>query len=132
VLAGAYGWWLGGLRPFTTTAYLAIGLPTALVAAALVVPRNRDDTARAGSDHGSPTPTGRELLPMATVILLGLGLEIAGLALGGRSSLVPTLSTVLDHALRWHLVRFLLILAWLALGVVLALRSRRPASTDGG
>jgi hypothetical protein len=131
-LAGAYGWWLAGLRPFTLTAYLAIAFPTVLLAAALAFPRTGADPTREQSDDSSPTPSGRQLLPITTVLLFGLGLEIAGLALGGRSAFVPTFSTVLDHALRWHLVRYLMILAWLAVGVLLARRSRRPVSADGG
>jgi chromate transport protein ChrA len=131
-LAGAYGWWLAGLRPFTTTAYLAIALPTALLVAALALPRPGRRTARGAPDDGSPTPSGRQFLPLAIVLVLGLGLEMAGLALGGRSALVPTLSTVLDHLLRWQFVRYLLILAWLAVGFLLGRRGRRPVSPDGG
>jgi hypothetical protein len=131
-LAGAYAWWVAGLRPFTAVAYLAIALPSALLAVALVLPRTGRRTARGTRRHQSPSPLGRQLLPITTVLLLGLGLEIAGLALGGRSSLVPTLSTFVDHALRWQLTRFLLVLAWLAAGVLLALRSRRQISADEG
>jgi hypothetical protein len=132
-LAGAYEWWLAGLRPFTTTAYLAIALPTALLIAALALPRPGGGTTRGAADEGSPTPSGRQLLPLAIVLLLGLGLEIAGLALGGRSALVPTFSTILDHLLRWQFVRYLLILAWLAIGFLLARRSwRQRITADGG
>jgi hypothetical protein len=130
-LAGAYGWWLAGLRPFSTTAYLAIALPTALLVAALALPRPGRHPTRGVVDEGSPTPSGRQFLPLAIVLLLGLGLEIAGLALGGRSTLVPTLSTVLDHLLRWQFVRYLLILAWLGVGFLLARRSWRQVSPDG-
>ena len=49
-------------------------------------------------------------------ILLAVGLEAVGLALGGRSAGVPTLSTVIDHALGRHGVRFVLFLGWLAVG----------------
>jgi hypothetical protein len=130
-LAGAYGWWLAGLRPFTLTAYLAIAFPTVLLATALALPRTGGSPTGGDSDHRSPTPSGRQFFPIATVLVFGLGLEMAGLALGGRSPFVPTLSTVLDHALRWHLVRFLMILAWLAVGLRLARRGRRPVSADG-
>ena len=44
------------------------------------------------------------------------GLEAVGLALGGRSADVPTLSTVVDHALGWHLTRLLLFVGWLLIG----------------
>jgi hypothetical protein len=131
-LAGVYGWWLAGLRPFTTTAYLAIAIPTAVLVAALALPRPGRDTNRGAPDESSASPSGRQFPPLAIVLLLGLGLEIAGLALGGRSALVPTLSTVLDHLVRWHFVRYLMILAWLAVGFLLARRSWRQVSADGG
>jgi hypothetical protein len=56
---------------------------------------------------------------------VAFALEVAGLALGGRSSAVPTLSTVVDHALAWHAVRFVLFLAWLALGWAPVVRQAR-------
>jgi hypothetical protein len=45
-----------------------------------------------------------------------VGLEIVALARGGRSATVPTLSTVVDHALAWHLARLLLFAGWLLIG----------------
>jgi hypothetical protein len=43
-------------------------------------------------------------------------LEGLGLALGGRSKTVPTLSTVIDHALAWHALRLILFCGWLLIG----------------
>jgi hypothetical protein len=58
----------------------------------------------------------RSTFPWVVLLLLAVGLEVAGLALGGRSTEVPTLSTVIDHALGWHGVRLALFLGWLAVG----------------
>jgi hypothetical protein len=111
-LAGAavYAWWAAGLAPFTTSAYVAVALPVAgLVVAAVLVP----------TGPRSPRSAGRpwyRSLPWAAFLVVAVGLEAAGLALGGRSRTVPTLSTVVDHALAWQGVRFILFAAWLALG----------------
>lgn len=50
------------------------------------------------------------------VFVLALALECAGLALGGYSSSVPTLSTTLDHLLVNHWGRWVLFVAWLWTG----------------
>jgi hypothetical protein len=100
----AYSWWASGLHPFTATCYVAVGLPTAVVIW-LVIARPTDRT--------QPV-TLRRALPWLVLVATGVVLEIAGLALGGRSANVPTLSTVIDHALPSHGVRFVLYLAWLA------------------
>src|ERR1017187_9353349 len=64
------------------------------------------------------------------VLLLGaVVLETVGLALGGRSKDVPTLSTAVDHLLVTHEGRALLFMAWLLVGVAPLRRlwQRRPA-----
>jgi hypothetical protein len=50
----------------------------------------------------------RWALPWLLVALAAAGLEGLGLALGGRSKTVPTLSTMIDHALAWHALRLIL------------------------
>ncbi len=106
----AYAWWATGVAPFTTGAYLAVALPVAgLVVAALVLPA--PPRWRRPADR----PWYRAL-PWIGLLAVAVAIETAGLALGGRSTGVPTLSTVVDHALAWHAVRFVLFLAWLALG----------------
>ena len=50
-------------------------------------------------------------------MVLGLAaaaLEGIALGLGGRSRAFPSLSTVVDQALVWHLTRWLLFVLWLA------------------
>jgi hypothetical protein len=44
-------------------------------------------------------------------------LEAIALLLGGRSLAFPTISTVIDHALRYRPARAAMFVAWLALGV---------------
>jgi hypothetical protein len=50
------------------------------------------------------------------LFIVALALEIVGLALGGRSTAVPTLSTAVDHVLVAHWGRWLLFLWWLWIG----------------
>jgi len=115
-----YSWWFTGLRPFTTTAYLALGLPVVALVAVMVIASRLPDHVSAEhlERHQSNVPALNlhRLLPWVTILLIAIGLEVAGLALGGRSKSVPTVSTVIDHALAWHGVRFLLFGAWLTLG----------------
>jgi len=115
------GWWVTGLRPFTITAYVAVGLSVAplVVVAAVVRPRGLGHSVE---KPGYATFTLHSVLPWVVLGALGIGLEGLGLALGGRSAGVPTLSTVVDHALAWHGLRFVLFCGWLAMGWVSALR----------
>jgi hypothetical protein len=107
--ASGYAWWVSGLRPFTMTCYVLVCLPTVLVAC-VVIARPRG---------GAPPIKPRQALPWLLLLAIAVVLEGAGLALGGRSASVPTLSTVIDHALAWHALRMLLYLAWLAIAVPL-------------
>ncbi|MGH9098038.1 MAG: hypothetical protein ACRDWB_11510, partial [Acidimicrobiales bacterium] len=80
-----------------------------------------------GPGHSIETPghatlTLRSVFPWVVFGALAIGLEGLGLALGGRSSGVPTISTVVDHALAWHGLRFVLFAGWLAMGWVPAIR----------
>ena len=132
--AGAgYACWASGLRPFTATAYVAIAVPVAALAL----------TEAAGLGRGGPVPTGapapvagrpsgRALAPWMVFLAVAAALETAGLALGGRSATVPTLSTVVDHALGERAVRAALFAAWLVVGWAPAWRrAREPGETPG-
>lgn len=104
ILGVAYAWWAAGTRPFGASSYLAVGL-AALAGLVVMI--------------GGPRPAEfepRPLWPWLVVLLSGLALEVVDLALGGRDSTWPTLSTVVDQALRWHLVRAVLFFGWLLLG----------------
>ena len=123
VVAAAFAWWSTGLRPFTITVYVAIAIP---VAALVLVGLARRRGARADVSRRPPVPTRHfgvgTTFPWITLLALVVGLESAGLALGGRSRGVPTLSTVVDHALAWHGIRFLMFMAWIAVGWVPTMR----------
>lgn len=64
----------------------------------------------------------RRLAPWYALVAAGVLLESVGLWLGGRSTTVPTLSTVVDHSLSTHAFRFVLFEAWIAIAVVPAAR----------
>jgi hypothetical protein len=123
---GVYAWWASGLAPFTVWSYVAIAVPVAgLAAAALILPRRTRSTT-----PGSKRRPRGAAVPWIFLAAVAVCLECAALALGGRSSTVPTLSTVVDHALTRHGVRFVLFLVWLAVGWAPVLRPvvpwRRP------
>ncbi len=129
----AYAWWATGLHPFTVGSYVAVGLPVvALVLVVLVV--RPDGSDRNGSQTGADGPEVnlRTAFPWLLLFVIAVGLEVWGLALGGRSKTVPTLSTVVDHAMAWHVVRFVLFCAWLATGWASELRAAlRYCKVDG-
>jgi hypothetical protein len=106
-----YGYWATGRAPFSALAYVAVGIPIALAAAGVLVRPGPSPPRRA-----APRVTVRSTWPWLLIAGLVVGLEAVGLALGGRSATFPTLSTVVDHALAWHLVRLLLFAGWLLIG----------------
>ena len=111
VLVVAYSWWASGVAPFSAPADVALAIPVVLVALlSFGQPLHRPR-----ADPLEPA-TWRRTWPWATLLFIALGLEVAAVALGGRSSAVPTLSTVVDHALAGHGVRFALFVTWLAFG----------------
>lgn len=116
-----YATWLSGVRSFSTPAWVGIAVPGVLLLAVALPPM-----ARPRWDHDRRTKF-RHSLPLLLLLVVAIVLETVGLALGGRSSAVPTLSTVVDHALAWRATRALLVVLWLAVGfgpVVLRLRRR--------
>lgn len=126
VLVGvAYAWWASGVRAFTTTAYVLVAIPSLLALATYVSlgglsPRRRDVTRYYHERAEGVSFKG--VVPWLVVLVLAIALEVVGLALGGRSHEVPTLSTTVDHLLVWHWGRWLLYVAWLAVGVVPIIR----------
>ncbi len=109
LISVAYAWYATGLRPFTDSAYEAVFVAAAILLVFGLL-----------SPAGRRTPRGplalRAVAPWVALVAVAACLEAAGLALGGRSPVVPTLSTVVDHALRWHASRFVLFLGWLEVG----------------
>ena len=135
VLAAAvigYAWWATGVPPFTVRAYVAVGAPTILL---LVIGVLDSVIGAGGMAPSAPQQEPlhlRRSLPWVFLLLLAVGLEGAGLALGGHSGAVPTLSTVIDHALAGHAVRFMLFCGWLGAGWAPFLRAIRTAPPDQG
>jgi hypothetical protein len=114
-----YAWWATGVSPFTTLAYVLIAIPSVLVVLTYV------SLGALSPRQGSVTHyyrerargiTLRHVAPWLVVLLMAIALEVLGLALGGRSRNVPTLSTTMDHLLIWHWGRCVLYLVWLFVG----------------
>jgi hypothetical protein len=118
-LAG-YAWWASGVTPFTGLASLAVGMPVAAVSVAAAADLGRRRATAPPRARGAGAGS---RLPWIVLGVLGAGLELTALALGGRSHRVPTLSTVVDHALGTHPFRFVLFCGWLAVAVVPLARS---------
>ena len=89
VTVAAYSWWATGLVSFTSTAYVAVGIPAAALATVAFT---------IGSPRHVATASPPRRLPLSSVwpwlALAGftVGLEIVALALGGRSPSVHTTS----------------------------------------
>lgn len=131
VVAVAYAWWAAGVAPFSTLAYLSIALPATaelvlLVAGGRFAVRPRERTQREG--RPATTVSLASCTPWVIVLVLAIALEAWGLALGGRSAAVPTLSTTVDHLLATRVERTVLYVAWLALGAAPLARHRRRRS----
>lgn len=129
VAVALYAWWATGVPPFTVRAYIAVGVPALLlVVVALATPASVGGKAISvrslpGEDHEA-----QRTFPWVVLLVLAVSLEGLGLALGGRSRAVPTLSTVIDHALSHHVVRFVLFLAWLVAGWAPLWRMKQASS----
>lgn len=131
VVAVAYAWWAAGVAPFSTLAYLSIALPATaglvlLVAGGRFAVRPREWAQREG--RPATTVSLASCAPWVIVLVLAVALEAWGLALGGRSAAVPTLSTTVDHLLATRVERTVLYVAWLALGAAPLARHRRRRS----
>jgi len=130
VAAAIYAWWATGVPPFTLPAYIAVGLPALmLLVAAIIGPAPGRVEAISATLPGAASMPQR-VFPWVILVVLAVSLEGLGLALGGRSQAVPTLSTVTDHALFRHVVRFILFCAWLAAGWAPLLRLNHTSPTD--
>jgi hypothetical protein len=107
-----YAYWATGLAPFTVASYAAVAGPVLVAALWTGV---AEPARRGPSDAGATSPAFRvgPALPILIIAAIAIGLETIALALGGRSASVPTLSTIVDHALTWHASRFALFVAWL-------------------
>jgi hypothetical protein len=127
VAAIAYAWIATYVRPFTSHAYIVVAVPS--LAALLIYASLGGFSKRADIDDHyrmrSSSVTWRTVAPWIAIALLAMALESAGLALGGRSPSVPTLSTTVDHLLVDHWERCVLFAAWMAVGASPLRRLRR-------
>jgi hypothetical protein len=120
VVVGLYAWWATGEAPFHLAAYLAVALPVVIGLAGSLRGRVLEGAA--------PAPRVRDVAGWVVLALGALVLEAVGLALGGRSPRVPTLSTTVDHLLVTHVVRAALFVLWVGAGAWISTFSRRRAS----
>ncbi len=128
--AALYSWWATGVPPFTLRAYIAVGFPALmLLVAAIIGPASGRVEAISATSYGEAYRAPR-VFPWVVLLALAISLETLGLVLGGRSQAVPTLSTVVDHALSRHVVRFMLFCVWLALGWAPLLSVSHTSPTD--
>jgi hypothetical protein len=119
ILAG-YAWWAAGVTPFTTLSYVLVAIPSVVIVIAYVALgglSTRQDAIAAYYRRQAGGASLASVAPWIAVLSIAVVLEVIGLLLGGRSSAVPTLSTTVDHLLRFHWERWLICLAWLLLGV---------------
>ena len=119
LLGTLYAWWASGVAPFTALAYVLIAVPSFLMvvsygALGALSPR-RADIARYYRRR-SADASFASTFPWLAILVAAVVLEVVGLALGGRSRDVATLSSAVDHLLVAHWGRGLLYLAWLAVG----------------
>jgi hypothetical protein len=120
-----YAWIEAGIQPFSFLSYVLVGIPSLAMlgtycALGGLSPRRSDI-----GNYYRRKAVGASLhsvAPWLIVLAAGAILESVGLALGGRSSNVPTLSTTVDHLLvvRWG--RWILCVTWLLAGAAPLLR----------
>ncbi len=115
----AYAWFATGVRSFSVPAYVLLTVPSLL--ALFLYARlggfslSRIDVTNYYRGRCS-LATRRRSAPWIAIAISALALESIGLGLGGRSKVVPTLSTTVDHLLVPHWGRFVLFVVWLAVG----------------
>ncbi len=113
-----YAWFAAGVHAFSALAYTFIAVPS-FVALVLYGLLGGFSSERAVADYYRTRAADTSWANTAGwigIAVLAAVLEIIGLALGGRSPTVPTLSTTVDHLLVEHWERCLLFVAWIAVG----------------
>lgn len=103
------------MRPFSIGSYILVSLP-ALAALEFYASAGGFGPTRTDISAYYRHRSSRRVGPWVVLLVLAVVLESVGLALGGRSKSVPTLSTTLDHLLVEHWGRWLIFLAWLWIG----------------
>ncbi len=129
IVAG-YAWATAGAAPFSTTSYVLVSIASAVIVLTYVALGGlspRRDAVRAHYRRQSHDASLSSVAPWIAVLIVAVVLEVIGLSLGGRSTSVPTLSTAVDHLLRFHWERCLICFAWLAVGIAPLVGLRRSS-----
>ncbi len=122
LVAATFAAWASGTKPFTTPADIAVSIPSAVFAAALVLERRWPDrgpwqrlpVARPESDGGGVLWLG--------IIALLVGVELASYFHGGPRVDYPTLSSGIDALFAHREAKAAGFFAWLTIGWFLARR----------
>jgi len=134
LVAVTYAWWATGIAPFTALSYVLVAVPvTALVASYAAMGALSPHRGDIGHHYRrcAGDASLKNVAAWLAVLVGAAALETAGLALGGRSRSVPTLSTTVDHLLVTHVGRWLLFVAWLWVGATALLRlGHRPRDEE--
>ena len=123
-----YAWMDAGVRPFSLLSYVLVAIPTVVILGsycALGGSSARRVDVSSFYRRNARGASLRSVAPWLVVLAAVVALESVGLALGGRSPSVPTLSTTVDRLLvaRWE--RWLLCVVWMLAGMTPVLRLRR-------
>jgi hypothetical protein len=126
----AYAWFATGTHPFTARGYAAVSILVVVTVAFYVARGGFHEPGATNYYRRRSLGTSRTSTPWWGLFLAAFALEIVGLAHGGRSKDVPTLSTTVDHLLVAHWGRWLLFLWWTWIGARAAkgLSQRREKS----
>lgn len=121
----AYVWWMSGVRAFSALSYAAVGIGAG--ATLLFYALKRASHVHPGTVSSRSPLKWSWALPWLGILISGAALEAIGLALGGRSNQVPTLSTLVDELLANRAIRALAIGSWLGVALLGAARLEKRA-----
>ena len=128
IVVVVYAWWVTGIAPFTTASYVLVGVPWAVTVVAYArvgyFSRRRGDVVDYFGDRAIGV-TWRTTTAWLVLLVAAVALECVGLALGGHSARVPTLSDAVDRLLDWHVGRCALFCLWIAVAARPLQRRRR-------
>ena len=115
----AYSWWATEMKSFSMPSYLVVAAPGLVLVVAYGTAGGLAPGRGEVSEHYRRRAGEWPRLAMApwfAILAAAVGLEAAGLALGGRSPTLPTLSTAIDRLLVTHLGKAAVFALWLSVG----------------
>lgn len=124
LVAAACAAWASGTAPFTVRADVAVSVPSALFAGALLAQRLAPAGRlwRARSLPVEPAVDRRSAAPWVVLIAVVLAVELASYFHPGPRSLYPTFSSLANDVLRHRPVKAAVFFGWLAGGWYLVTR----------